>query len=129
MLTRNDSACAVVRRGWSIAVLLCLALAFMPSAKADTPDPETLADVRCVLVAMHMVATQAPQQGTAGMMVAMYYLGRLDGHAPRADIERLVKAEVWKATPEELKSDAVQCGQALQKKGRELQKIGAALVR
>jgi hypothetical protein len=129
MLTRIDGWRSVVRRGWIIAILLCLALASGSSAKADTADAETLADARCVLVAMNMVATQAPQQRTAGMMVAMYYLGRLDAHAPRADIERLIKAEVWKITQEELKSDAVRCGRALQRKGHELQEIGAALVR
>ena len=112
-----------------MAALLCLVLASWPLAKAGAADRETLADVRCVLVAMRMVTTQAPQQRAAGMMVAMYYLGRLDGHAPGADIERLIKAEVWKSTSAELKADAVRCGQALQRKGHELQKIGAQLVR
>jgi hypothetical protein len=111
------------------AALLCLVVVSWSLPKADAADRETRADVRCVLVAMRMVATQSPQQRTAGMMVAMYYLGRLDGHAPGADIERLIKAEVWKSTSAELKSDAVRCGQALQRKGHELQKIGAELVR
>lgn len=109
--------------------LLCLVVASWSLPKANAADRETLADVRCVLVAMRMVATETPEQRTAGMMVAMYYLGRLDGHAPGANIERLIKEEVWKSTSAELKSDAVRCGQGLQRKGHELQKIGAELVR
>lgn len=132
MLTRGGKfgyRWVTVKHGRIMMLLICLTLACGSIGKAKAADRETLADVRCVLVAMHMVAMKEPMQRTAGMMVAMYYLGRLDEHAPHANIEQLIKAELWKTTAAQLKSDAVRCGQALQRKGRELKAIGADLVR
>ena len=57
------------------------------------------------------------------------YLGRLDGRASHADIEELIEREVGKMNQAEFRANAVRCGKALARKGKEIQKIGAALVR
>jgi hypothetical protein len=74
-----------------------------------------------------MVQTAAPQQRTAALMLAAYYLGRLDNRAPDAEVERLIEREAEKMTEAEYRAGATRCGKALTLKGQEIQKIGADL--
>ena len=53
---------------------------------ARASDASLTADVRCVVVALHLLSSQAPQQREIGMMAAMYYFGRLDGQSDRKSV-------------------------------------------
>ena len=61
------------------------------------------------------------------MMLAVYYLGRLDSGAPDAEVEGLIEKEAREMTEAEFRANAVRCGKALTLKGQEIQKIGADL--
>jgi hypothetical protein len=78
---------------------------------------------------MHVAFAGSPQQRPAGLMIAMYYFGRLDERSPHGDTERLIEAEASKMTPADYRAGAARCGKALGVKGQELQAIGAALAR
>jgi hypothetical protein len=110
-----------------VAMIVCAALAFLPREEAHAADGQKDADVRCVAVGLRMIEMTAPEQRTAGMMLAVYYLGRLDGKASDLDVERLVKAEAAKMTSADFRADAVRCGQEMQQKGSEIQRIGSSL--
>ena len=112
-----------------IVMMVCVLLAIGLCEKAYASDRQTVADVRCVVVGLRMVKMTMPQQRAAGMMLSVYYLGRLDGRAPHANIEQLIEREVGKMTLTEFRANATRCGKALTRKGQELQKIGADLVR
>ena len=112
-----------------IVMMVCMLLAFGLCEQAHASDRQMVSDVRCVVVGLRMIQMTMPQQRAAGMMVAMYYLGRLDGRTPHADIERLIEREVDEMKPAEFRANAARCGKALALKGQELQKIGAELVR
>lgn len=112
-----------------IVIMVCALLAIGLCEKAHASDRQTVADVRCVVVGLRMVQMTMPQQRAAGMMLAMYYLGRLDGRASHAEIEELIEREVGKMNQAEFRASAARCGKALARKGKEIQKIGAALVR
>jgi len=76
-----------------------------------------------------MTQMSAAQQRDAGMMLATYYLGRLDGQLQDAEGERLIELEATKMTSAEFRANAIRCGKALTAKGQEIQNITAALSR
>lgn len=116
------------RLTWIAVVVSALVFVGLP-ASACAAGTETRADVRCLLIALHTATLNLPQERTAGTMAAIYYLGLLDGHSPHANIEQLIKSEARKMTPAELRAESARCAGVLERKGHELQKIGAALSR
>jgi hypothetical protein len=96
---------------------------------AVAADRQAVADVRCVVVGLRMIEMTAPQQRAAGMMIALYYLGRLDGEGQETALEPLIETEAKKMTEPEFRANAVRCGKAFTLKGQEMQKIGADLTR
>jgi hypothetical protein len=92
-------------------------------------DRQAVADVSCLVVGMRMIQMTAPQQRAAGMMIAVYYLGRLDGEGQETGLERLIETEAKKMTEPEFRANAVRCGKAFSLRGQEMQKIGADLTR
>jgi hypothetical protein len=72
---------------------------------------------------------QSTEFQTAGMMSAMYYLGRLDGRAPKADIESMLASQVSSMTGEDYSQEAKRCGTTLQGRGAQMQQIGQNLIR
>ena len=96
-------------------------------AKVRATDHEALADARCIVVAMKLATLNDPQQRSAGVMLTIYYLGRLDGRSLHTDTERLMEQQARKMTSAELRSDAVRCEMVLTRKGQEMVRIGADL--
>lgn len=125
-VTTVKDGSAFARRGW-VALFACLGFGCSLLAVAQAPDDPAVSDARCVVVAMHMATLNAPQQQRTGVMLAIYYLGRLDGRSPQEDTERLIEKEAGKMTPAELRSDAVLCEKVLSAKGQEMTRIGANL--
>lgn len=76
-----------------------------------------------------MTELSVPEQQSAGLMLAAYYLGRLDSVAADAEVERLIEREREKMTAEQFRQNAIRCGKALTAKGQELQKFSADLSR
>lgn len=114
----------------NIAILLILILIpFVTQSRCEAADLETSADVRCMLVGLRMMTLSTAQQQTDGAMLAIYYFGRLEGHAPHADVEKLLRDQAKQTTLAQLRKDAVRCGQTLAQKGRDLQRIGAEFSR
>jgi len=120
---------ALMMRDWGVSIMVSLALTMGLCDKSYASDPQSLADVRCVVVGMRMIEMAAPDQRAAGMMIATYYFGRLDSSLPDDGGERLIELEAVKMTLAEFRTNAARCGEAIQKKGQEIQKIGAILSR
>lgn len=103
--------CLVVRWGriWVRIGVMAACVTFVPDlfVKAYATDVQVIADARCVLVGMHVAFAGSPQQRPAGLMISMYYFGRLDERAPHRDTERLIEAEASKMTPADYQS---RCG-------------------
>ena len=122
----NKVVTPTTRRANLFSVLLvAITIGF---GEADAANMDSIADVRCVIVAMKMGKAPGSAQQTSAIMIALYYLGRLDGRALQANIEDLIAKEVVKMTAAELRSEAVRCGTALAKKGEEISNIGNRLV-
>lgn len=99
----------------------------LSSAQARAQDAETIADVRCVIVGALLVQKDATQRST-GMMLSMYYIGRLDGRLPKLDLEELLIKEGNRMTASDIGSEAKRCGASLADKGQELTRIGKDIV-
>jgi hypothetical protein len=96
---------------------------------ATAAEDETAADIRCVVVSMGLSQSDDAALKTAGLLSAMYYLGRLDGHAPNLDLENGFFDEIQKMNPAELQSEAMRCGRVLRERGMVLTDIGRNLIR
>lgn len=112
---------------WISVALAGIALASGLCRPAHGSDRQTGADVRCVVVGMRMIEMATTQQRGAGMMLAVYYFGRLDGYTSRTDIDSLIEREARKMTVAEFRANATRCGKALTAKGQEIAKIGENL--
>lgn len=99
------------------------------SLPAQAQSPETVADVRCVLVGMRFAQMPNPTLRTSGFMLALYYIGRLDGREPKLDIEKLIIDQVTNMTNADYAHEAVRCGTSLTTKGQQVTRIGQDLVK
>jgi hypothetical protein len=104
----------------SAIALVLLAGQGRAQAPGKLPSPE---DIRCVIVGMQLSVSNDPAQRTAGNMLAMYYVGRLDQYSEKV-LEDAVFKELPAMTPELFKFEAGRCGGILIEKGQALTQIG-----
>lgn len=108
-----------------IALAICVVLTTLPARAQDT---EVLADVRCAAVGI-VIGRNDPGRRAAGMMLSLYYLGRLDGRAaPNLDIEGTLLKQMSAMTAADYVSEAKRCGAKLTEKGHAIARIEKAMV-
>ena len=113
-------------RNSSLAALV--AILTLSSTHARAQDAETIADVHCVIVGAVLAGKTDTTQRAAGSLVAMYYIGRLDGRVPKLDLEELMIKESKAMTSSDFAAEAKRCGATLTARGQELTKIGKDMV-
>lgn len=122
-----------LRRGRHFAwvrycVLTAAVLCIIPTAvRADTAETETVADAQCMIVGAQLSASKDPQQRVPGQMILMYYLGRIDGRSPKADLRTLIKTQTQKMTESDFKDAAGRCGKEFSARGDAVVEIGKSL--
>lgn len=100
-------------------------LSLNPAGFAHAAQPaETLADVQCLVVGSRLAASPDQRVKLSGMMLAIYFLGRIDGRSPTVDLQGLMVQQVKKMSVADLKNAAVRCGAVLSSRGAEITKIG-----
>lgn len=99
-----------------VAIMYVTGVSIVPLPSHAT-DRSSVADARCVIVASRMVTLQDAQQRGAGMLLAMFYLGRLEARNGYAEERRLILEEAKSMTVSDLRSAAMRCGKALQEEG------------
>jgi len=98
-----------------------------PWSLATAEDAQTIADVRCIAVALQMSNMSGSQQ-MSGTMLALYYVGRLDSRTPNLDLESVVLKEMGKMTPADYVSEAKRCSVSLTEKGQQFTQLGKDLI-
>jgi hypothetical protein len=73
-----------------------------------------------------MAGNPSDQVKNAGTMASFYYLGRIDAQAG-VDLEAGLKRELTTMSPQDLKTEAVRCGQELQGRGKAVIDMAARL--
>lgn len=109
-----------------LLTLLAMAL-WLSSTQVLAQDEATIADVRCLLVGFNVSGTDSKLRA-AGQVLSMYYMGRLDAHVPKLDIEALIIQQASLMTPADFASEQVRCGNNLADTGREIKRIGKAMI-
>lgn len=118
-----DAHLVLLRR--TLPAIACCMLATV--ARADPAATQTLADAQCMVVGARLSASTDPQQKVPGQMILMYYLGRIDGRSPNADLKTLIKTETQKMTTPDLQSAASRCGKQFAARGEAIVQIGKSL--
>jgi hypothetical protein len=105
-----------------ILMLGLASISLVPQARAQ--DPENIADVRCVLVGFRLQQAGSSVQKSSGVMLALYYLGRLDGRSPGLNLEQLAAEQARRMSDPDYASEAKRCGKDLGKKGQQIARLG-----
>lgn len=81
-----------------LALILIISSMFAAAERAGAANARTVADVQCILVGARL--SESPDQGQrlSGEMLLTYFLGRIDGRSPSADLETLITREAQKMT-------------------------------
>jgi hypothetical protein len=108
--------------------LLAAALT-LSSLQAMAQDADTVADVRCVAVGIRSAALPDSHQKSAGLLMALYFIGRLDGRAPKLDLEALLSEQLSKMTAADFTTEAARCGSSLTAKGAQITRVGQDLLK
>ena len=94
--------------------LLCLPFL---SAAAPPPDPQTLADARCVMAMGSELGNENPQAKQLALTSMLYFLGRIDGRTPEFDMKAAWDAEMKKKiAPKDWKALVDSCIDQVQKR-------------
>lgn len=108
-----------------IAMLLGAPLA----ANADEAlSQETIADVRCVIVASVMGNQESNVHNAA--LLALYFLGRIDGRDPPSfDLSKAMIAQLNLMSPTDFSAEGKRCGKELESRGLYLAEAGQNLTK
>lgn len=112
----------------SLAVAI-LMFARIPVVRANPALIETKADIQCLIVGARLAASSSPEEKLSGGMLMTYFLGRIDGRTPHANIENLIAKELGVMSSADLAGAVRRCGAEFSKRGVEFTRIGNALAR
>ncbi len=110
------------------ACVLGILFSIIQTSSAKTgPSAATVADVQCLVIGMRFASSPDQRQKLSGTMLTIYFLGRIDGRNPTADLQGLLVQQVKHMNEAALKSAATRCGAELSTKGVEITRIGHTL--
>jgi hypothetical protein len=108
--------------------LLVAALTLVP-LHAMAQDAATVADLRCVAVGIRSAELPDSRQKSTGLLMALYFIGRLDGRDPKLDLEALLSEQLSKMTAADFTAEAARCGSSLASKGAQITHVGQDLLK
>jgi hypothetical protein len=108
--------------------LLMVALSAAP-LEVMAQDADTIADVRCVAVGIRAAELPDSRQKSTGLLMALYFIGRLDGRDPKLDLEALLATQLAKMSAADFTTEATRCGTSLATKGAQITQVGQDLLK
>jgi hypothetical protein len=103
------------------AALAIFMVSTSSGALAITADDQ--ADARCILVSGQMADSDDKEQQTAASIMLFYYLGRLEGRNPSADLVKLLEGEADQVTEERQNEILRACSARLDKASKALSSV------
>jgi hypothetical protein len=107
---------AMLRNAW-LAWTLAATIAGIGNAAAQEPDNETAGDLRCLAVSLVLTHATNADMRSAGVGGSLYFLGRLDAHAPDTHLDDSLVETVEKMSPADLTAEARHCGTMIKGRG------------
>jgi hypothetical protein len=87
---------------------------------------QTIADVRCVIVASVMGNQESNAHNAA--LLALYFFGRIDGREPSSfDLSKAMIAQLNLMSPTDFAAEGNRCGKELESRGGYLAEVGQNL--
>lgn len=123
--------------GASARALRCvLAAAAIWAAGAGLSQAQTVVspddpDLRCAVIGLAIAGMGAGdnQQMQAGTLIALYYIGRLEGRVPGLDLEESIFAVSQNLSPAQIDAERLRCAGEVQAMGETMTDIGRNLQR
>ena len=97
------------------------------SLQVMAQDADNVADIRCVAVGIRSAALPDSRQKSAGLLMALYFIGRLDGRDPNSISRRRLSEQLAKMTAADFTTEAARCGNSLSTKGAQITHVGQDL--
>jgi hypothetical protein len=91
-------------------------------------DDETAASIRCLVVSMALSNSPDQNVKTASVLATIYWFGRLDGAGAPRDLEDQMVDLSARMKPDDIRSEAMRCGEIMRIRGKEMQDMGQRLV-
>lgn len=110
-----------------VARILGSVLALMATS-VGAQDAVTISDIRCVVVGMRLSGMANSPQQPRGILLTLYYIGRLDGRSSKLDIEHLIIEETRRMADADYPSEEKRCDSGLVEKGQQITDIGKHLI-
>jgi hypothetical protein len=106
---------------------LAPAAALLISA-APPQDAASTADFQCLIASFAVVGMDEDKKAAeGGMIMSLYYLGKIDGRFPGFNLEPAVKAAAERLTDAELPALIARCADEFGKRGEYLSAMGQRL--
>jgi hypothetical protein len=96
----------------------------LPEVLVTDKSPDTIDDIRCLAAGLRFAEMPDSHQKSTGMLMVLYYIGRLDGRNPDLDIEGLLTQQISSLTAAEYAALATRCGNNLSAKGQQISRLG-----
>jgi len=110
-----------------LGAMLILTCVLAASGRAGAANARTVGDVQCIVVGARLSDSADQKQRLSGVMLVTYFLGRIDGRSPNADLEKMIEREAKKMNTSDFAKAARRCGTEFSARGVELVRIGKAL--
>jgi len=97
------------------------------SAHAQDTDPASL-DARCAMIGLGIAGTEAatPEQRSNGMVLAVYYIGRLQGRTPNIDLRAAFQRQAQTTPQDRLEGEGTRCTNEFRAVGQTLNAMNQA---
>ena len=106
--------------------LAAMTLVAAGSARAQPKAPDAK-DLQCLVTTFIMADSKEDQIKQAGALGAFYYLGKIEGRSPGADLDKPIIELAGKLTAEDIKAYGERCGAELKAEGQSVQALGERL--
>lgn len=109
-----------------IRAMIGVALLFTASLAAAAPADDA-EDARCLIVAAELADSDDDELEEAGTIMTMYFLGRLDGRSPGANLETLIVREAAAMSEDDKERLLIACSAQLELRGKQMEALGSRL--
>ena len=94
---------------------------------AATPAPSPVNPMHCLLMASVVIQNKDPSIAEIGKLAGIYWMGRVNGAYPNANLSQQLGAQVRTMQGTDLKAEAERCDAEMKARGVQMQEAGKAL--
>ena len=118
----------MIHKTWLVIWITALTLSTEPlNAAGNKVHDQTSTDLHCLAVGSILSTNSDQHFQSAGTIMTVYYLGRLDGEAPNKDLQKGLKEESLRMTPQDFEKSQVSCRALMVERAKLLSAISSSM--